>query len=94
LRLLACKEGTPYPNASRGEEHRNEEDCFAEVGVRDVDLVVCGDLLGPLGTTVPHPHIVELGFKRFYGAVGNFQILVEAVALGNKLKGRSGGIRN
>lgn len=47
-----------------------------------------GRLSGPLGTTVSHLHIVELGFERFYGAVGNFQILVEAIALGNKLKGR------
>jgi hypothetical protein len=84
----------PHPNESKGEEHRNEEECFAEVGVCDVDPVVCGDLPGPLGTTVPHLHIVKLGFKCFYGAVGNFQILVEAVALGNKLKGGSGGIRN
>jgi len=56
--------------------------------------LVCGGLPGPLRTTVPHLHIVELGFEPFYGAVGNFQILVEAVALGNKLKGGSGGIRN
>ena len=48
--------------------------------------MVCDRLPGPLGTTVPHLHIVELGFERFYRAVGNFQILVEAVALGNKLR--------
>jgi len=45
-----------------GGEHRNEEDSFAEIRVRCVDLVVCGHLPGPLGTTVPHLHIVELGF--------------------------------
>jgi len=39
-RLLAHKEGTPHPNASRGEEQRNEEDCCAEIGVRYVGLCV------------------------------------------------------
>jgi hypothetical protein len=47
---LARKEGT---NANRGKEHRNEEYCFAEVGVCSGDLVVCGDLPGPLRTMVP-----------------------------------------
>ena len=84
-RLLAHKEGTPHPNASRREKHINEEDCYAEIGVRYVSLVR-GRLPGPLGTTVPHLHIVELGFECLYRAVGNFQILVEAVALGNKLR--------
>lgn len=85
-RLLAHKDGTPHPNASRGEERRNEEDCFAEIEVRYMSyLVLSGPLPGPLGTTVPHLHIVELSFERFYGAMGNFQILVEAIALGNKL---------
>jgi hypothetical protein len=59
-----------------------------------VGPVVCGCLPGPLGTTVPHLHVVELGFEPFYGAVGNLQILVEAVAFGNELKGGSGGSRN
>ncbi len=76
-RLLAHKEGTPHPNASRGEKHRNEEDCFSEIGVRYVGLVVvCDRLPGPLRTTVPHLHIVELGLEPFYRAVGNFQVLV------------------
>jgi hypothetical protein len=87
------KEGTPHPNASKREEYRNEEDCFAEIGVR-YGPVLCGRLSGPLGTTVPHLHIVELGFECFYRAVGNFQIFVEPVALGNKLKEGSGGIRD
>ena len=88
--LLARKEGTPHPNASREDEYRNEEDCFAEIGVRYVDLVVYDRLPGPLGTTVSHLHVVEIGFECFYGAVGNLQVLVEAVALSDKLKRRSG----
>jgi len=71
-RLLAHKEGTPHPNASRGEKHRNEEDCFSEIGVRYVGLVVvCDRLPGPLRTTVPHLHIVELGNKLKEGQEGS-----------------------